>query len=159
MQFRGVAAICLATLATITSACVPGYIKPKDLKAKGWGPDSCIKSCQELGRRMTALVLVSQVPACVCQPLVTAAPPAAVAAPPPAAAPPVAPPPPGAAPPAAAPPVSAPPASRGTPHAESDDPVLGAAASAAGMLVIEAEEESRYQQQSYQPPSHSYTHP
>lgn len=157
MKIGGIGAICLVALATSTSACVPGYIKPKELKAKGWGPDSCVKSCQDLGMRMTALVLVSQVPACVCQPLVTAAPPAAVAAPAPAAAPSAAPP--VAPPPAASPPAAAPPASRGTPHAANDDPVLGAAASAAGMLVIAAEEEARHQQQSYQPPSHTYNHP
>jgi hypothetical protein len=55
--------------------CRPGYLKASDLESSGQGPAACAKSCEELGMRMAALVLVSNsVPGCVCQPVVGPAP-------------------------------------------------------------------------------------
>ena len=49
--------------------CTPGYIKAESLEAQGQGPSACAKSCEDLGMRMTAMVLVGDsVPGCVCQP-------------------------------------------------------------------------------------------
>src|SRR6478752_9313957 len=76
------------------AGCQPGYMKASDLESRGQGPSACIKSCEDIGMRMGALVLVgNDLPGCVCQPLTLqgAAPPKAEPAPPaqaPAAAPP-----------------------------------------------------------------------
>jgi hypothetical protein len=49
-----------------------GFIDREHLETIGQGPSGCVKSCEELGMRMTALVLVgNSVPGCVCQPLTT----------------------------------------------------------------------------------------
>jgi hypothetical protein len=59
-------ALCIAGL-----GCQPGYIKANELEAQGQGPSACRKSCEDLGMRMTALVLVGNtLPGCVCQPVV-----------------------------------------------------------------------------------------
>jgi hypothetical protein len=50
--------------------CAPGYIKSSDLEARDQGPTACAKSCEDIGMRMTALVLVgNEQPGCVCQPV------------------------------------------------------------------------------------------
>src|SRR4051812_47984717 len=79
-------ALLLGTLMAVGGT--PGYIKSGDLETRGQGPSACAKSCQDLGMRMTAMVLVGDdVPGCVCQPLIVLAPApaAAPAAPAPAA--------------------------------------------------------------------------
>src|SRR5262245_55839863 len=64
-------------------ACAPGYIKSADLESRNQGPTACAKSCEDIGMRMTALVLVgNEQPGCVCQPVVKESPQS-----PPAAAP------------------------------------------------------------------------
>jgi hypothetical protein len=67
---------CLAAIGlALMAGCTPGYIKSADLERKGQGPSACAKSCEDLGMRMTALVLVGdQLPGCVCQPVVKQAP-------------------------------------------------------------------------------------
>ncbi len=66
---RGLATVAL--LAQCGGACAPtGYLKADDLDNVGLGPAGCIKSCEDLGMRMAALVLVGRsMPGCVCQPL------------------------------------------------------------------------------------------
>jgi hypothetical protein len=97
--FRMLSALALFALA----GCRPGYIKASDLESKGQGPSACAKSCEELGMRMAALVLVGDtLPGCVCQPVTVQSPTPKVDAPavPPAvpsAAPSTTPPPPPAA--------------------------------------------------------------
>lgn len=60
---------CLLPLA----ACTEGYIKSNDLESNGQGPSACAKACEEIGMRMTAMVLVGDsVPGCVCQPVTPA---------------------------------------------------------------------------------------
>jgi hypothetical protein len=55
----------------LMAGCTPGYMKSTELERKGQGPSACAKSCEDLGMRMTAMVLVgNQLPGCVCQPLV-----------------------------------------------------------------------------------------
>ena len=55
----------------LMAACTPGYIKSSALERQGQGPSACAKSCEDLGMRMTALVLVGDMlPGCVCQPVV-----------------------------------------------------------------------------------------
>lgn len=63
--------VTVALLAQCGGACAPtGYIKADDLNSAGRGPAGCMKSCEDLGMRMAALVLVgSSLPGCVCQPL------------------------------------------------------------------------------------------
>jgi hypothetical protein len=75
---------CLAAIGlALMAGCAPGYIKSSDLERQGQGPSACAKSCEDLGMRMTALVLVGDMlPGCVCQPVVKQAP-----IPPPAPAP------------------------------------------------------------------------
>jgi hypothetical protein len=59
-----------AVLLALTAGCTPGYIKASQLEERGQGPAACAKSCEELGMRMAALVLVgNDLPGCVCQPL------------------------------------------------------------------------------------------
>jgi hypothetical protein len=59
-------------LAVGGSGCRPGYIKADKLEAQGQGPSACAKSCEDLGMRMAALVLVGDdLPGCVCQPVTT----------------------------------------------------------------------------------------
>jgi hypothetical protein len=66
LKLCGFVALCIGAL-----GCQPGYIKAGDLEAKGQGPSACRKSCEDLGMRMTALVLVGNtLPGCVCQPVV-----------------------------------------------------------------------------------------
>ncbi len=80
----------MKTIGTVTAlltlvGCVPGYIKPADLEKNKQGPGDCARSCEQLGMRMTAFVLVgAAVPGCVCQP-VAKVPPAPAPLPPPAA--------------------------------------------------------------------------
>jgi hypothetical protein len=63
--------LAIVGLCVTGSACTPGYIKASDLEAKGQGPAACHKSCEDLGMRMTAMVLVGDtLPGCVCQPVV-----------------------------------------------------------------------------------------
>jgi hypothetical protein len=71
----------------LMAGCAPGYIKSSDLERQGQGPSACAKSCEDLGMRMTALVLVGDMlPGCVCQPVVKqGSVPAAAPAPAPAA--------------------------------------------------------------------------
>jgi hypothetical protein len=55
----------------LMAGCAPGYMKSSELERKGQGPSACAKSCEDLGMRMTALVLVGdELPGCVCQPLI-----------------------------------------------------------------------------------------
>jgi hypothetical protein len=57
-------------LGMLVGGCAPGYIKASDLERQGQGPGACSKSCEDLGMRMTALVLVGDtLPGCVCQPV------------------------------------------------------------------------------------------
>jgi hypothetical protein len=64
-----------AALAAVVAGCTPGYIKPSDLESRNQGPSSCAKACQDIGMRMTAMVLVGDaVPGCVCQPVEPAPP-------------------------------------------------------------------------------------
>ena len=111
----------------ISGGCAPGgYINQEDLESRNQGPRGCAKSCEELGMRMTAMVLVgSSVPGCVCQPLVQAGP---VAAP------------------------VAIPAPAGAPGASLDPNVTeaGAAASTGGFVVIAAAAAARQQQEQMQ---------
>ena len=66
IKLCGFVALCIGAL-----GCQPGYIKAGELEAQGQGPSACRKSCEDLGMRMTALVLVGNtLPGCVCQPLV-----------------------------------------------------------------------------------------
>ncbi|HVY28474.1 MAG TPA: hypothetical protein VHB79_18085 [Polyangiaceae bacterium] len=136
--------VCLV-VAALAGACKDGYIRSTDLEREGQGPDACRSACQDIGMRMTAMVLVSdQVPGCVCQPLVRMERSAPVAAPPsvaPAAAPAV---PPSAAPPAAPTPDAAPPA---VPGATNEPPETGAAAATGGYVVIAAAVAAARQQQ------------
>jgi hypothetical protein len=85
--------------------CRPGYLRASDLESSGQGPAACAKSCEDLGMRMGALVLVSNsLPGCVCQPVVAASASASAVAPAvPAVAPPAVAP---VAPPPASPPVA-----------------------------------------------------
>lgn len=124
----------------LLAGCQPGYMKASDLESRGQGPSACAKSCEDIGMRMAALVLVSNdLPGCVCQPLtVQGAPPAASAAPL-APAPVPAPP----APAAPAPPSTAP----STPSAPTSDlPTGGAAAATAGYAVLAAAAAARQAQ-------------
>lgn len=145
-------------------ACAPGYMRASELERRDQGPTACSKSCQDLGMRMVAMVLVSNdIPGCVCQVLETqnanppsAATPAPVPAAPPAVAPvapvpaPAAPPapvtpPPGPTPsapgvaPSAPPPPGTPPVSQGVP------PV--ASPSSGGYVVIAAVAAARKRQE------------
>jgi hypothetical protein len=62
----------LGLMACAGLGCRPGYLKASDLESSGQGPSACAKSCEDIGMRMAALVLVSNsVPGCVCQPVVT----------------------------------------------------------------------------------------
>ena len=65
IKLGGFIALCIGAL-----GCQPGYIKASELEAQGQGPAACRKSCEDIGMRMTALVLVGDtLPGCVCQPL------------------------------------------------------------------------------------------
>lgn len=45
-------------------------MKASELESRGQGPSACIKSCEDIGMRMAALVLVGDtLPGCVCQPV------------------------------------------------------------------------------------------
>jgi hypothetical protein len=77
-------------IVVVATGCTPGYMKSNELESKGQGPSACSKACEDIGMRMTAMVLVGDtVPGCVCQPVTTApagsppapAPPATEAAP------------------------------------------------------------------------------
>jgi len=86
-MIKQLAVVALALMA----GCTPGYIKSSELEQKGQGPSACTKSCEDLGMRMTAMVLMGdQIPGCVCQPVVKQGPllgPEAAPAPAPASAP------------------------------------------------------------------------
>jgi hypothetical protein len=57
----------------LVTGCTPGYIKSNELESKGQGPSACSKACEDIGMRMTAMVLVGDtVPGCVCQPVTLA---------------------------------------------------------------------------------------
>jgi hypothetical protein len=62
---------CCATFAVLglsLTGCATGYMDAADLDRRGQGPSACSKSCQDIGMRMVAMVLVSdQLPGCVCQ--------------------------------------------------------------------------------------------
>jgi hypothetical protein len=104
-------------------ACTPGYIKSGELEKNGQGPSACAKSCEDLGMRMTAMVLVGDtVPGCVCQPVTLLAP-----APVPS-------------PPTASPPAPSAPTSEASPE-------QGAAASSGGYVLIAAAAAARAQQE------------
>jgi hypothetical protein len=63
----------LGLVVTVATGCAPGYIKSNELESKGQGPSACSKACQDIGMRMTAMVLVGDtVPGCVCQPVTMA---------------------------------------------------------------------------------------
>jgi hypothetical protein len=52
------------------AACQPGFIKADKLESRGQGPSACAKSCEGIGMRMAAMVLMGdETPGCVCQPL------------------------------------------------------------------------------------------
>lgn len=120
-QVRTLAALFL--LGVSSFGCRPGYLKASDLESSGQGPAACAKSCEEIGMRMAALVLVgNSLPGCVCQPVAAQAP-AQKAETPPAAGAPAAP----------AQPEPAPAAAPG-PDAVNE----GAAASTTGFVVIAA---------------------
>jgi hypothetical protein len=72
------------------SGCNRGYQSAGDLEHAERGPTYCAKSCQELGMRMSAFVLVeSNIAGCVCEPMMQPAPgPYAVPPSPPMSAPP-----------------------------------------------------------------------
>jgi hypothetical protein len=60
----------LVVLGVTLLGCAPGYIKSADLEAREQGPTACARSCEDIGMRMTALVLVgNEQPGCVCQPV------------------------------------------------------------------------------------------
>jgi hypothetical protein len=110
-------------LALSLAACTPGYMKASDLERLEQGPRDCEKSCNDLGMRMVAMVLVSnQLPGCVCQPMLVALP-----VPPPAP--------------------GAPPA---LPAAQNDSAQVGAAAAVSGEVVIAAAAAAYNQQQQRQ---------
>jgi len=126
--------------------CRPGYLRASDLESSGQGPAACAKSCEDLGMRMGALVLVSNsLPGCVCQPVVAQTPPAVAPAVAPPAVPAVAPPPasppvaPGATP-AAAPASSPTPTPSPTPTSALPADSVGAQAAAVttGFVVLAA---------------------
>ena len=123
----------------LMAGCQPGYIKSKDLERQGQGPSACAKSCEDLGMRMTALVLVGDMlPGCVCQPLVKqgAIPAAAPAPATPSTPAPAAP----STPESGAAPSTPAPASALTPES-------GAAASTTGFVVVAAAAAAAQQQQ------------
>lgn len=54
------------------SGCDRGYIRPEELERDDRGPRQCSATCQALGMRMGALVLIEDsTPACVCEPIRT----------------------------------------------------------------------------------------
>jgi hypothetical protein len=111
------------TVGVTLSGCKPGYMKASELEHRDQGPAACSKSCQDLGMRMVAMVLVSDMlPGCVCQVLEVQAP--------------------LSAPPAGATPGSVPPAN-GAPAGAAHE---GAAASVTGYVVIAAAAAARQQQ-------------
>ena len=135
--------------------CRPGYIKASDLESKGQGPAACAKTCEDLGMRMAALVLVGDtLPGCVCQPLTVQAPAPKAEPPvtPSAQVPPSAPVTPGTPAPAGAPapgtPAPAPPAPSSASAA--DGVSEGAAAATTGYVVIAAAVAAQQTQQERQ---------
>jgi hypothetical protein len=53
-------------VAVVGAGCTPGYMKADRLEALGQGPSAGAKSCEDLGMRRAALVLVGdQLPGCV----------------------------------------------------------------------------------------------
>lgn len=122
--------------------CRPGYIRASDLESKGQGPAACAKTCEDLGMRMAALVLVGDtLPGCVCQPVTaqTLSPKGESPSPPSAAPAPAATAPSGAPAPASPTPPGAPASSNG-PAAEGvgEGVSEGAAAATTGYVVIAA---------------------
>jgi hypothetical protein len=115
--------------------CRPGYMKASDLESKGQGPSACAKSCEDLGMRMAALVLVGDtLPGCVCQPVTVQSPAPKVDAP--------APPSPASSAPA--------PANAAPPPPAADAPSEGAAAATTGYVVIAAAIAAQQTQQEQQ---------
>lgn len=121
----------MASLSVTLGACAPGYMKASELESRDQGPTACSKSCQDIGMRMVAMVLVGDtLPGCVCQVLEKQQPdPKLEAAP-------------TTEPPAAAPPASDPPSA----PSSGDGVKEGASASTAGYVVIAAAAAARQQQ-------------
>lgn len=141
-ELVGRCSVTIAFLGLALAGCAPGYMNAADLDRRGQGPSACSKSCEDIGMRMVAMVLVSdQLPGCVCQIVeepTTPAPaqaPASVPAPAPAQAPAAPAPPP--APPAAAPAPAPTPAPAAEPGARLDAPKGGIAATT-GFVVVAA---------------------
>jgi hypothetical protein len=128
-----------ALFGVLLVGCVPGYIKANELEQRNQGPTACAKSCQDLGMRMVAMVLVGDtLPGCVCQVLQAQSP-----APNPENGPITAPP---AAAPASAPPAVAPSSALPGTAPAADALNEGASASASGYVVIAAAAAARQQQ-------------
>ena len=128
-----VAAVVLVSVLGAVGCDHSGYVHAEDLENDGRGPTGCAKSCNDLGMRMAAMVLVSnQLPGCVCQPVVVYG-----------------------APRSSAGPVVAPPPS---PGAANDLDNSGAAAAVAGEVVIAAAAAAARQQQMQQQQSYNAAH-
>jgi hypothetical protein len=62
-------AACLSVLVLMMSGCDRGYLSGSELARRGRGPEQCAESCEELGMRMGAFVLMQRaVAGCVCEP-------------------------------------------------------------------------------------------
>jgi len=128
----------LAFLLFTGLGCRPGYLKASDLESSGQGPAACAKSCEEIGMRMAALVLVSNsVPGCVCQPVVTPPSPPKAEAPAAPATP-------------DAPKVDAPAPATPPGPAASDAQSQGAAAATTGFIVLAAAAAAQQAQQEHE---------
>ena len=59
----------LVSIATTAGGCYRGYASASDLESSERGPADCHQSCEDLGMRMAAFVLVqNNVSGCVCEP-------------------------------------------------------------------------------------------
>jgi hypothetical protein len=132
----------------LSTACYRGYKSAEDLEKDERGPGNCAQSCQELGLRMSAFILVEhEASGCVCEPV----------PPPPQGFPPV------PHPPAAAPGPAAPPETDSTAPSQqpaAPEPGAGAAArrstaaAAAGyVLMRRAAQRAQMQRQTYVAPA------
>lgn len=61
--------VLILTFSLSLTACKKGFIQPEDLESSRVGPRECASSCYNLGLRMSALVLLNRVSACVCEPV------------------------------------------------------------------------------------------
>jgi hypothetical protein len=131
-------AFVISSAALWLSGCATGYQSADALESAERGPAACARSCQNLGMRMSAFVLVEHdVSGCVCSPAAPAAPPA-----PPAPAPPPSP-----TPPAAAPAPSEPPPPPAEPPTSNASPNDAAGAAAASYVVIVRAREAAHRAQ------------